>query len=150
MWGRPFDRLLVFIGIPSSRTPWIGEVWLGNAYGELGDTGKQKELLERALIINELHYGSDHPQVEITSCSIAYACLALNQLSEAKDYVQRMYLISREYYGIRDNQLQAGNITNEWGARKMHFRFSKFSYRKAFALYKAISAINWSIGYYDA
>jgi len=34
---------------------------IGNAYGALGDAQKSKELLERALIIDEKHYGKDHP-----------------------------------------------------------------------------------------
>jgi hypothetical protein len=40
---------------------------LGNAYGSLGDTQKSRELLERALAINERHYGPDHPNVSLLS-----------------------------------------------------------------------------------
>jgi hypothetical protein len=39
---------------------------LGNAYGNLGDQQKKKQLLERALAIKEQHYGSDHVNVAIT------------------------------------------------------------------------------------
>ena len=36
---------------------------LGNAYGALGDAKQKKELLERALVIEERHYGKEHPEV---------------------------------------------------------------------------------------
>ena len=36
---------------------------LGNAYGDLGDAKQKKELLERALVIDERHYGKEHPEV---------------------------------------------------------------------------------------
>ena len=39
---------------------------LGNAYGDLGDTARQKALLERALVILERHYGPEHPDVAKT------------------------------------------------------------------------------------
>ena len=35
---------------------------LGNAYGDLGDYKKQREMLERVLAITEKHFGPDHPQ----------------------------------------------------------------------------------------
>ena len=35
---------------------------LGNAYGDLGDAAKARDLLERALEIREGEYGRDHPK----------------------------------------------------------------------------------------
>ena len=39
---------------------------LGNAYGDLGDAKMKKELLERALIIQEAPYDKDYVQIAIT------------------------------------------------------------------------------------
>ena len=36
---------------------------LGNACGSLGNAAKRKELLERALVIEERHYGPDHAEL---------------------------------------------------------------------------------------
>merc|ERR1719473_2501610 len=39
---------------------------LGNSYGSLGDVEKKKELLERALAIQEREYGPGHREVATT------------------------------------------------------------------------------------
>ena len=45
----------------------------GIAHGALGDAAKQKELLERALAIEEKAYGPDHPEVAITLTNLGNA-----------------------------------------------------------------------------
>eukprot|EP00971_Amphidinium_carterae_P042864 842459-Amphidinium_carterae.1 len=40
---------------------WLG--YLGIFYGSLGDAGKQRDHLERALRIKESHYGPEHPEM---------------------------------------------------------------------------------------
>ena len=40
---------------------------LGAAYRALGDAGKAREMLERALRIDEAHSGPDHVEVAVTS-----------------------------------------------------------------------------------
>jgi hypothetical protein len=54
-------------------------VCTGNAYGALGQPGKQQELLERALRIQEAHFGLDHYQVAITLTSLGIAYGDLGQ-----------------------------------------------------------------------
>jgi hypothetical protein len=44
---------------------------LGNVYGSLGQPDKQRELLERALRIKEVHFGPDHYAVAITGFNLA-------------------------------------------------------------------------------
>ena len=46
---------------------------LGNAYGDLGDHKKQKDFLERALKIEEKHFGEDHFEVAKTLYNLALA-----------------------------------------------------------------------------
>ena len=41
--------------------PTLGN--LGTAYGDLGDAPRMRELLERALRIEEREYGADHVEV---------------------------------------------------------------------------------------
>jgi hypothetical protein len=40
--------------------------YVADGYRSLGNAKKRRELLERALAINERHYGLDHPEVAIT------------------------------------------------------------------------------------
>jgi tetratricopeptide (TPR) repeat protein len=44
---------------------WDTLLYLGNAHSQLGNYNEQKSSLERALIILESHFGTDHPQVAI-------------------------------------------------------------------------------------
>eukprot|EP00971_Amphidinium_carterae_P244444 4853706-Amphidinium_carterae.1 len=39
---------------------WLAN--LGNAYGSLGDYTKKRDYLERALRMDESHYGPEHPE----------------------------------------------------------------------------------------
>ena len=57
---------------------------LGNAYGDLGDHAKQRDVLERALAIEERAYGRDHPEVAITLGNLgnAYGTWATTRSSE--------------------------------------------------------------------
>eukprot|EP00971_Amphidinium_carterae_P301567 5991497-Amphidinium_carterae.1 len=52
---------------------------LGNAYGALGEAKQQRDLLERALQIKELHYGPDHPEVAKTLTNLGNAYGALGE-----------------------------------------------------------------------
>ena len=46
---------------------------LGNAYGQLGDYAKKRDMLERALAIKERAYGRDHPEVALTLTNLGNA-----------------------------------------------------------------------------
>ena len=46
---------------------------LGNAYGALGDPAKSRDVLERALAIEERAYGRDHTNVAFTLWNLGIA-----------------------------------------------------------------------------
>ena len=62
---------------------------LGNAYGDLGDTKKKKELLERALVIQERHYGAEHPEVARTLKNLGNAYGDLGDTKKKKELLER-------------------------------------------------------------
>ena len=72
---------------------------LGIAYGDFGDAKKQKELLERALVIKEKHYGPDHPQTAITLNNLSQAYKSLGDAVKAKALATRAYGIFKTYHG---------------------------------------------------
>ena len=49
---------------PAARAKMLRD--LGGAYGDLGDHAKARDVLERALAIDERAYGRDHPEVAQT------------------------------------------------------------------------------------
>jgi len=57
---------------------------LANAYGDLGDPQSKKTLLDRALKIEELHYGPDHFEVakSLVNVANAYSYLGDSQTKE--------------------------------------------------------------------
>ena len=59
-------RRHIHFGEDASRTVAIVMGNLGNAYGDLGDASKKRDLLERALKIKEAYFGKDHKEVAIT------------------------------------------------------------------------------------
>ena len=62
---------------------------LGNAYGSLGDYQRQKELLERAITIEEQHYGPNHPEVAITLTNLGNAYGSLGDYPRQKELLER-------------------------------------------------------------
>jgi Tfp pilus assembly protein PilF len=46
---------------------------LGNAYGDLGDAARKRDLLEQALAIAEREYGPEHRQVATTLTNLGNA-----------------------------------------------------------------------------
>jgi len=65
----------------------------GNAHGDLGDYSHQKDLHERALRIDEQHYGKDHPKVAISVHNLGVAHDSLGNLCRAKELVERAFKI---------------------------------------------------------
>ena len=57
---------------------------LGVAFGDLGDNQKQKELLERALSIQERAYGHAHVAVALTLCKLGVAFGGLGEYQQQK------------------------------------------------------------------
>merc|ERR1719254_150537 len=72
---------------------------LGNAYGDLGDAARQRDLLERALAIDEREYGPDHREVAITLTSLGNACGDLGDAARQRDLSERTLAIMEREYG---------------------------------------------------
>eukprot|EP00971_Amphidinium_carterae_P095447 1888489-Amphidinium_carterae.2 len=62
---------------------------LGNAYGNLRDSTKQRDYLERALRMQESHYGPEHPEVAVTLYNLAVASERDGDLASAREQVKR-------------------------------------------------------------
>ena len=84
---------------------------LGNAYGALGDAAKKKELLERALAIEEAAYGPDHPEVAITLTNLGNAYGDLGDAAKQKELLERALAIKEAAYGP-DHTAVAITLTN--------------------------------------
>jgi hypothetical protein len=76
---------------------------VSTAYGELGDMAKKVELVERALKIQEVHYGPTYPGLVVTLTNLATAYHKLKQDQLALQAAQRCYqiLIGHPSYGAR-------------------------------------------------
>ena len=71
----------------------------GNAYGDLGDHAKSRDVLERALAIKERAYGRDHPDVAITLGNLGMAYGELGDAAKKREYVTRTLKIFEGAYG---------------------------------------------------
>eukprot|EP00971_Amphidinium_carterae_P268412 5325338-Amphidinium_carterae.1 len=58
-----------------------------------------RDYLERALLIQEPHYGPDHPEVEITLGSLGIAYGILGDTSKMRDYLERALQIKEAHNG---------------------------------------------------
>jgi len=72
---------------------------LANAHGALGDAQTKKTLLERALKIQEQHYGKDHWYVTGTLNNLANAHGALGDAQEQRKLLERALKINEQHYG---------------------------------------------------
>ena len=68
---------------------------LGNAFGRLGDAQRQRELLERALTIQEAEYGPHHREVAITLTNLAMAHGVVGSASFVRETSARALRIIR-------------------------------------------------------
>ena len=66
---------------------------LGNACGALGDVGKQCELQERSLAIQEAHFGPNHPDVAITLTSLGNAYGDSGDAEKQRDFLTRAHAV---------------------------------------------------------
>ena len=64
--------------------------------GQLGNYEKQKDLLTRALEIDERHYGKDHPQTGMTLNNLGTAWGELGNYEKKKDLLTRALEIFEE------------------------------------------------------
>ena len=90
---------------------------LGNVYGDLGDVAKQRDLLLRALNIDEAHYGSDHWQLASTLTNLGNAYGALGDVAKKRDLLLRALKIKEAHYGPDHWQLAItlANLGNAYG-----------------------------------
>eukprot|EP00971_Amphidinium_carterae_P156540 3103138-Amphidinium_carterae.1 len=58
-----------------------------------------RDHLERALRIEESHYGPEHPQVAITLANLGNAYGDLGDASKKRDYLERAMRIQESHYG---------------------------------------------------
>ena len=72
---------------------------LGDAYGDLGDHAKSRDVLERALAIKERAYGRDHAQVADTLGILGTAYGALGDHAKSRDMLERALAIFERAYG---------------------------------------------------
>jgi Tfp pilus assembly protein PilF len=68
-------------------------------YGRLGDTQKKRELLERALAINERHYGPDHPNVATTLTNLGIVYGRSGDTQKSRELLERALAIKERHYG---------------------------------------------------
>ena len=72
---------------------------LGGVYGDLGDHAKKRDVLERALAINERAFGRDHPEVANTLFNLGMAHGNLGDISLARELLERVLPIWTRAYG---------------------------------------------------
>ncbi|WP_395462628.1 tetratricopeptide repeat protein [Wolbachia endosymbiont of Cantharis cryptica] len=72
--------------------------WMDNGYYDLDNPRRQKELLERALPIQEKHHGSDYFKVAITLINLGTAYGALGYPQKQKELLERALSILKKYY----------------------------------------------------
>ena len=87
---------------------------LANAYGCLGDPRKKKDLLERALKIEEKHYGREHFEVAKILGNLGNAYGDLGEHNKKKDLLERALEIKERHFGedhfeVAIYPLQLGN-----------------------------------------
>ena len=98
---------------------------LGNAYYMLGDIGKSRDVLERALSINERAYGRDHPEVAITLVNLGNACYSLGDYAKQRCLRgARALAIKERAYG-RDHPEVALTLNNLGGAHNQFGDYAK-------------------------
>lgn len=68
----------------------------------LGESGLAKTYYERALVLNEQHYGKDHIEVANTLTHLGYAYRCLGDAKKAKDLLERALMIKERDYGHND------------------------------------------------
>jgi len=72
---------------------------LGIVLINLGDYASAKTYYEKALKINEKHYGADHPQTALTMMNLGTVLNNLGDYPSAKTYYQKALKINETHYG---------------------------------------------------
>ena len=72
---------------------------LGFAYSSSGDANRARELLERALAIDERAYGADHAEVAVTLTNLGAAYGDLGDANRQRELLERALVIFERGYG---------------------------------------------------
>ena len=80
-------------------------VTLGQAHGKLGDAFKAKQLLERALAIQEREYGPEHRELVGTLANLGNSHGELGDASKQKQLLERALAIQEREYGPEHREL---------------------------------------------
>jgi len=84
---------------------------LGNAYGGLGDDVRRRDLLQRALSIQEREWGPEHRAVAATLTSLGNAYGDLGDAGRQRDLLERALSIQEREYGP-DHREVGSTLTN--------------------------------------
>ena len=71
----------------------------GSAYGELGDDAKSRDVLERALAIEERAYGPDHIEIAPALFNLGSLHEDLGEKAKAREFIARALAIAERTYG---------------------------------------------------
>ena len=71
----------------------------GSAYGELGDPAKARDMLERALAIQERAYGPDHIEIAPALFNLGQVHEDLGEKAKAREFIARALAIAERTYG---------------------------------------------------
>merc|ERR1712187_474689 len=72
---------------------------VGNACGSLGDQTRRRELLERAVLIQERTLGPDEPEVAMTLIDLGSACGSLGAHEQQREALERALSIQERVFG---------------------------------------------------
>ena len=84
---------------------------LGDAYVGLGDYANARDVLERAVAIEERAYGRDHPTVALTLTTLGCAYVDSGDHAKAREVMVRALAIFEREFG-RDSTFVATTLTN--------------------------------------
>jgi len=73
--------------------------YLAQAESQLGNAQHSKELLERSLAIEELHFGRDHVATAATLAELASAHGKLGSVQQQKELLERSLAIKEQHFG---------------------------------------------------
>ncbi|WP_265029750.1 ankyrin repeat domain-containing protein [Wolbachia endosymbiont (group A) of Philonthus cognatus] len=92
--------------------------WMSEGYGGLGNPERQKELLERALSMDEERYGPDHFEVTTILVNLGNAYSALGDPQKKKELLERALSIDKKHYGPDHFEVAKilVNLGNAYGA----------------------------------
>eukprot|EP00971_Amphidinium_carterae_P049398 973402-Amphidinium_carterae.1 len=95
---------------------WLAN--LGSAYGDLGDAFKHRDFLERALPMQESHYGPEHPEVARALGNLGNAYGSLGDYTKQRDYLRKALRIQESHHGLEHPEVAGtlGSLGNAYGS----------------------------------